>query len=120
MFGRATSFAAAMLAVLTLVASGGFHELLHADEPRGPQVQAAAAFTADGAAAASTTPEKAPAHRGLPQHGCSGHCTAHAAAQAPILVAMPTPLMMHAGWRLDRGLALRQHATSGLDRPPRA
>jgi len=108
-----------MLAVLTLVASGGFHELLHADEPRAPSIEAGAAFVA-GTATAAAAPEKAPAHRGLPQHGCSGHCTAHVAAQAPILIAMPTPMVMHAAWRIDRGLALHQHATSGLDRPPRA
>ena len=109
-----------MLAVLTLVAGSGFHELLHADEPRAPSIQASAAFVVDTATAASATPEKAPAHRGLPQHGCSGHCTAHAAAQAPILIALPAPLMMHASWRIDRGLALHQHASGGLDRPPRA
>ncbi len=101
-FGRAASFAAAMLAVLTLVAAGGFHDLLHADEARGASVQsvqaAASPIVAVDDGAAATTPEKSPARHNLPPHGCSGHCTAHAADQAPILVALPAPLLIHAAW----------------------
>ncbi|HTI67000.1 MAG TPA: hypothetical protein VL460_05560 [Caulobacteraceae bacterium] len=114
--GRAASLAVALLAVLTLVASGASHELLHADEGPSPVAHAAWA-TATHVVGLS---EKAPQHRSTPAHGCSGHCVAHAADQAPILTLLPAPRERHAGWRLEARAALPQFPTAGPERPPRA
>jgi hypothetical protein len=116
---RAASFALAMLAVLTLIASGGFHELLHADERQTPSVQTAS-LTLSNPAAAPAPDENPAAKHGAPQHGCSGHCAAHMADQAPTLVSMPTPPATDAAWRVDRGAALQAYPSGGQDRPPRA
>jgi hypothetical protein len=120
-FGRAASFAAAALAVLTLVASGAVHEILHADEHGGPAAVAVAQMRPAAAqpVVSKTAPAKA-AHHGAPIHGCSGHCAAHAAAQAPAPILAAMPHEGHAVWRLEASAPLSQLPTSGPERPPRA
>lgn len=119
-FGRAASFAVAMLAVLTLVASGGFHEMLHADEPSGVQT----AQTLDRPSAADQAPAsvrgETAARQGLPIHACSGHCAAHAADQPPLLIALAEPATAAADWDQTHAVRLTTRASGGLERPPRA
>lgn len=115
--GRAASLAVAFLAVLTLVASGASHDLLHADDRDGAVIEAAAATAAPpkaGPAAKTAVPRQAPVH------GCSGHCGAHAAHQAPMPLLVSAPFESHDGWRLEADAALRQRPTTGPERPPRA
>lgn len=119
LFGRAASFAVAMLAVLTLVASGGLHEMLHADEPAGVQMAQSVDQPATAGQASTPADGKAASH-GLPIHACSGHCAAHAADQPPLLIAPAQPADAAADWALAHAVRLTTHASGGLERPPRA
>jgi hypothetical protein len=116
--GRAASLVVALLAVLTLVASGASHELLHADE-RG-QAAAVSASISQVATLQAKAVGKTTEHRGVAAHGCSGHCAAHAADQAPIPTLLPAPREAHADWRVEASASLRQLPTAGPERPPRA
>ena len=115
--GRAASFAVAMLAVLTLVFSGAFHELTHADDGAAVAVHVAAQIDAPAKAA---VPGKTSEHRPLAAHGCSGHCGAHTATHAPLLALIPAPYEASSVWRIEASAAPSQLSPAGLERPPRA
>jgi hypothetical protein len=115
--GRAASFAVAMLAVLTLVFSGAFHELTHADDDAASAAHVVAHIEHGAKADASG---KSGAHSPVPAHSCSGHCGAHAATQAPLMALIPAPYEAHSGWLIEAGLTLSQQTPAGLERPPRA
>jgi hypothetical protein len=122
-FRCAASFAVTLLAVLTLVASGAFHELDHADERGRPEATQTAPTTAaisPAVHAVNAALGKGGQRHPAPLHGCSGHCAAHVADQAPILISLPAPHAQQPAWRIDRGASLSRHPSFGPERPPRA
>jgi hypothetical protein len=114
--GRSASLAVALVALLMLVAGGASHQLFHADEGSRAPVASSSVSAASLHAQASTA---ADTDSSISLHGCSGHCGAHSASQAPLLVLVATPAHKTANWGLDLGHASSFHPSSGPDRPPR-
>jgi hypothetical protein len=120
---RATSFAAAVMAVLMLVASGGFHELLHADE-RGAVVEMMAKPPSMALGGADSVSKQAPSKQApsekRPVHGCTGHCAAHNFATPPLAAVLPVRAVLRTPWIKEAAASTPRYASSGPERPPRA
>jgi hypothetical protein len=109
---RRVSFAAAVIALIMLVASGGSHELLHGDD--GPP--SAQRSVAGQAGEVASRERHAPNPR--PLHGCN-HCIAHVADAPPVTEPAPAPLGHRARWEPSLASCPDSRASACAERPPR-